>query len=243
MTIPAFSQEHLDLTHTFDERTIYWPTEKGFQLIRESYGVTDLGYFYAANRFACAEHGGTHIDAPIHFWKEGETVDKIPLDRLIGPGACVDVSQKCAADPDYEVTVEDLLAWEKGTGESLADRIVLLRTGFASRWPDRKTYLGTDKTGREGVANLHFPGLHPAAADWLITRREVRAVGIDTASIDHGQTRDYPTHVRLFRSGVPAFENVAIPAELPPRGFTVTALPMKIGAGSGAPCRIIATVE
>ena len=90
---------------------------------------------------------------------------------------------------------------------------------------------------------MHFPGLDPAAADWLITRRKIRLVGIDTASIDHGQTRDYPTHQRLFRDGVPALENVAAMDGLPADGFSVTALPMKIKGGSGAPCRIVATIE
>ena len=233
----------IDLTHTFDESTIYWPTEKGFVLQRGPAGVTEQGYFYAANRFSCAEHGGTHVDAPQHFWKGGQTVDQIPLERLIGKGALIDVSRVCGADPDYRVTVEDLKSWEEQTNESLAGRIVLLYTGFCRHWPDRKAYLGTAEQGREAVAELHFPGLHPAAADWLVTKRQVLAVGIDTASIDLGQSSTYPTHVRLFRDNVPALENVANLDQLPPSGFTVIALPMKIKDGSGSPCRIVALIE
>jgi kynurenine formamidase len=239
----ATASRMIDLTYTFDDETIYWPTEDGFKLIRQSAGVTEEGYYYAANRFMCAEHGGTHIDSPIHFWQGGQTVDRVPLSRLVGPAACVDVSRKCAADRDYEIKVEDLEAWEKEHKASLNDRIVLLRTGFGRHWPDREKYLGTKETGRVGVANLHFPGLDAAAADWLVTRRKIRMVGIDTASIDHGQTRTYPTHVRLFRDGVPALENVAAMDELPAEGFTVIALPMKIGGGSGAPCRIVAIID
>lgn len=233
----------IDLTHTFDERTIYWPTEGGFELVRGSAGITEQGYYYTANRFQCAEHGGTHLDAPIHFWEGGQTVDQIPLSRLVGPGACVDVSRKCSMDRDYQVAVEDFQAWENASGASLEGRIILIRTGFARHWPDRKKYLGTEKTGREGVADLHFPGLDPVAADWLITKRRIRAVGIDTASIDHGQTRDFPTHVRLFRDGVPALENIADLSQLPMQGFRVMALPMKIGGGSGAPCRVVAILD
>jgi kynurenine formamidase len=233
----------VDLTHPFDETTIYWPTEEGFKLLRGSAGVTERGYYYAANRFMGAEHGGTHIDAPIHFWKGGQTVDEIPLDRLIGPAVCVDVTQKCAADRDYQVTVEDFETWESANKASLRARIVLIRTGFARYWPDREKYLGTGETGRAAVAKLHFPGLDPSAADWLITRRNVRMVGIDTASIDHGQTQTYPTHVRLFRDNVPALENVANTDQLPADGFRVIALPMKIGGGSGGPCRIVAIIE
>jgi kynurenine formamidase len=233
----------IDLTHTFDESTIYWPTEDGFKLLRGPAGVTEKDYFYSANRFMCAEHGGTHIDAPIHFWKDGQTVDQIPLERLMGPGACVDVSRKCAADRDYQVTVEDCEAWETTSGESLENRIVLIRTGFGRRWPDRAKYLGTAEQGPAALANLHFPGLDPAAAEWLVSRRRIRMVGIDTASIDHGQTTNYPTHQRLFRDNVPALENVAAMDALPPSGFTLIALPMKIGGGSGAPCRVVAMLN
>jgi kynurenine formamidase len=236
-------KQTIDLTHSFNAETIYWPTEEGFKLLRGPASFTESGYYYAANRFTCAEHGGTHIDAPIHFWKGGQTVDQVPLARLVGPGACVDVSQKCVADRDYQVRVEDFDAWEKANNRTLEDRIVLIRTGFGRHWPDREKYLGTAEQGKAAVAKLRFPGLDPAAADWLVTRRRIRLVGIDTASIDHGQTQDYPTHQRLFRAGVPALENVAAMDGLPADGFTVFALPMKIGGGSGAPCRVIAVLD
>jgi kynurenine formamidase len=233
----------IDLTHPFDANTIYWPTEDGFKLIPETAGVTEQGYYYASNRLMCAEHGGTHIDAPRHFAKEGQTLDQVPLERLIGPAACVDVTKRCAADRDYQVTVEDFTAWEAAHKASLEDRIVLIRTGLSRHWPDREKYLGTSEQGKAAVAKLHFPGLDPSAADWLITKRHIRCVGIDTASIDHGQTHDYPTHQRLFRDNVPALENVANVAELPEIGFTIAALPMKIAGGSGGPCRIVAILD
>jgi kynurenine formamidase len=240
---PTNGKRMLDLTHTFDESTIYWPTEEGFKLLREAAGVTEQGYYYAANRFMCAEHGGTHLDAPIHFFQGGQTVEQVPLERLIGPGACVDVSRKCEADRDYQVTVEDFTTWEKTHNATLEDRIVLIRTGYARHWPDREKYLGTAEQGKAAVAKLRFPGLDPSAADWLVSRRRIRMVGIDTASIDHGQTANYPTHQRLFRDNVPALENVAAMDALPETGFTLVALPMKIGGGSGAPCRVIAIVD
>jgi kynurenine formamidase len=232
----------IDLTHPFDKTTIYWPTEDGFKLIPESAGYTDKGYYYASNRFMCAEHGGTHIDAPIHFFEKGQTVDQIPVDRLIGPGACVDVTHECAADRDYQIAVEDFQKWEATNKASLENRIVLIRTGFGRFWPDREKYLGTKDQGKAAVAKLHFPGLDPSAADWLIIRRHIRIVGIDTASIDHGQTHNYPTHQRLFRDNVPALENVAELDKLPADNFTVVALPIKIRGGSGGPCRVVATL-
>lgn len=239
----ADTKRLVDLTHAFDDSTIYWPTEDSFKLIREAAGISEQGYYYAANRFMCAEHGGTHLDAPIHFFEQGKTVDQLSLGRLIGPGACVDVTQKCAADRDYQVTVEDFEKWEADHKATLDDRIVLIRTGYSRYWPDRAKYLGTAEQGKAAVAKLHFPGLDPVAADWLVKRRKIRMVGIDTASIDHGQTKDYPTHQRLFRDGVPALENVADLDKLPADTFSIAALPMKIKGGSGAPCRIVAMVE
>jgi len=239
----AAAQTIVDLSHPFDENTVYWPTETGFVLERISAGVTERGYFYAANRFRAPEHGGTHLDAPIHFWRGGQTVDAVPLERLMGDGACVDVSRACAADRDYLVTVEDLKRWEAEHEASLADKVVLLRTGFAARWPDRERYLGTTATGREAVSQLHFPGLDPSAAEWLAVERRVRLVGIDTASIDHGPSRDFSSHVALSRNGVPALENLASLERLPATGIRVIALPMKIAGGSGGPCRAVAVLE
>ena len=170
----------VDLTHAFDDSTVYWPTEAGFELLRGSSGVTERGYYYSANRFSAAEHGGTHVDAPIHFFANRQTVDEIPLNRLIGEGVVIDVSNSCAKQPNYQVTVADLRSWEEQHNRQLVDVIVLLHTGFSRHWDDRQRYLGTDKRGDEGVANLRFPGLHPDAARWLVDHRAIKSIGIDT---------------------------------------------------------------
>lgn len=234
--------EFIDLTHPFDGETIYWPTETGFQLQRGTGGVTPKGYFYAANRFAAAEHGGTHIDAPFHFSREGRTVDQIPLKQLMGEGVVIDVSGKCADNPDYQVGIDDVRRWEEKHRRQLADVIVLLRTGYGRHWPNRQKYLGTDETGSGAVAKLHFPGLAPEAAKWLVEQRLIKSIGIDTASIDRGQSTRFGSHVTLFEHNVPAFENVAGLETLPEIGFRVIALPMKIAEGTGAPLRIVALV-
>ena len=230
----------VDLTHPFNAATIYWPTEKGFQFQRGDNGLTAKGYYYAANRFTTAEHGGTHLDAPRHFSAEGQTADQIPLQRLIGEAAVIDVREACAADPVYVVTIDDLMAWEMRHQCSLHDRIVLLKTGWAHRWGHRTAYLGTSRQGPGAVAALRFPGLDPLAARWLAEQRRIKAVGIDTASIDHGPSTHFETHVVLCHAGIPIFENVGTLDPLPPSGAVVTALPMKIEGGSGGPLRIIA---
>ncbi|MFQ6114380.1 MAG: cyclase family protein [bacterium] len=233
----------IDLTYTFDQNTVFWPTAKEFQLESVHAGITDAGYYYTANNFCTSEHGGTHIDAPIHFYKDGNTVDAISLEQLIGRGVVVDVSEKCAADRDYQVQVEDFTAWEDKHGTRLNDVIVLLRTGFGQYWPARVDYMGTDERGEQAVAKLHFPGLHPEAAKWLAENRSVRAIGLDTPSIDYGQSTLFESHVKLFQNNIVAFENVANLDQLPEKDFTVIALPMKIGGGSGGPLRIVAMVE
>lgn len=236
----------VDLSHPFDEQTVYWPTaEKTFRLEKDAEGVTEAGYFYAANSFSTAEHGGTHIDAPVHFAEGRHTVEQIPLEQLTGRAVLVDVSAKCAADPDYQVSADDFAAWEREHGALPADEgvIVLLRTGFGSRWPDRRSYMGTDERGAAAVSKLHFPGLHPDAARWLTRERRVKAVGLDTPSIDYGQSTLFESHRILFEQNVPAFENLANLDQLPAKDFHVIALPMKIRGGSGGPLRAIAIVK
>jgi kynurenine formamidase len=230
----------VDLTHAFDADTIYWPTAEGFRLEQVAHGVTERGYFYAANQFCTAEHGGTHLDAPIHFYEGRHASEEIPIEQLIGRGVVVDVNENCATDPDYRVPVEDFETWEEEHGRLPEGAIVLLKTGWGDRWGDREAYLGTALTGPEAVPELHFPGLHPDAARWLVTERSIKAIGLDTPSIDYGQSVLFESHVALFEANVPAFENVAHLDRLPPKGFVVAALPMKIRGGTGGPLRIVA---
>jgi kynurenine formamidase len=231
----------VDLTHAFSESTIYWPTDTaGFVHEELAYGPTEAGFFYSSYRFESAEHGGTHLDAPIHFAEGRRTADEIPLSDLIGPAVVVDVSDR--AHPDYLVSVADLEGWEAEHGSIPGGAIVLLRTGWGERWDDRAAYLGTELTGPEAVAELHFPGLAPEAARWLVENRDIVALGLDTPSLDYGQSADFATHVILNSADIAGFENVANLAELPPTGAYVVALPMKIEGGSGGPLRIVAFV-
>jgi len=239
---PFPSGELVDLTHPFDERTVYWPTSDAFRLDTVAEGLTPAGYYYAANNLFTAEHGGTHIDAPIHFAEGRPSVDQIPLTRFFGHAVLVDVSSRAESDADYQVTVEDLVNWESEHGQIPPGTIMLIRTGFARYWPDAARYLGTDERGEEAVAQLHFPGLHPDAARWLVDNRPVRAVGIDTASIDFGQSTAFESHQVLFASEIPAFENLMALDRLPPTGAFVVALPMKIAGGSGGPLRAVAVL-
>jgi kynurenine formamidase len=232
----------VDLTHDLAEDSPFWPTAEGYRHEVASFGKTPGGWFYSSYNLRFSEHGGTHLDAPIHFAEGGQSADQVPLDRLIGPAAVIDVSKASAANRDYQFTVADLENWERANGR-VADRtIILFHTGYSKFWPDRKSYMGTNERGPEAVAKLHFPGLSPELARFLTEQRKVAAVGLDTPSLDYGQSKDFMVHRTLLGANIPGFENVANLDQLPAKGATVVALPTKIRAGSGAPLRIVALI-
>ena len=233
----------IDLSHPYDDKTLYWPTSPLFVHHEDTWGMAEGGYWYTSATLTTSEHGGTHLDAPVHFARGRHAVDQIPLDQLIGPAVVVDVSAKCIGDRDYQVSTEDFLAWERAEGVRIPrDAILLIRTGYSQYWPDAARYLGTAERGPAAVPKLHFPGIHPDAARWLAAERPVKAVGIDTASVDYGQSTRYETHQVLYGIDIPGLENLTNLDRLPPRGAHVIALPMKIAGGSGAPLRAIAVV-
>jgi kynurenine formamidase len=231
----------VDLSHAFGSRTLYWPTSASkFRLETLASGTTEGGYFYAANSFCTPEHGGTHLDAPIHFAERGRTVADIPLEQLVAPAVVIDVSSKAAADRNYRLTIQDIWAFEKQHGTIARGTMVLLRTGWSRHWPDAKAYLGDDTPG--DASKLSFPSYGVAAAKQLVEDRGASALGIDTASIDYGPSTDFMVHRIAGAANVPGLENLTNLEQLPARGAFVVALPMKIEGGSGGPLRAIALV-
>jgi kynurenine formamidase len=146
------------------------------------------------------------------------------------------------ADRDYQVGVQDIESWEKDHGRILENTIILFRTGYGQFYPDREKYFGTSKTGQAAIPELHFPGISPAATQWLVENRNIKAMGLDTPSLDYGQSKEFKTHQILLGLNKPGFENLANLEQLPAKGIYIVALPMKIAKGSGAPLRIIATL-
>ncbi len=235
------SSRLVDLTHAFDGTTVYWPTSPtGFRLDTLTWGQTEGGYFYSAASLATPEHGGTHLDAPVHFGEGRQTTDQIPLAKLIAPGVIIDVAESAARDPDYRLTPEDVLRFERAHGRIGPGTIVLLRTGWGRKWPDKKAYLGDDAPG--DASNLHFPSFGEEAARLLVQDRRVAALGADVASIDYGASTDFAVHRIAAAADVPGLENLANLDELPETGFLVIALPMKIRGGTGGPLRAVAVV-
>ena len=231
----------VDLTHTFDATTPYWPTAtRGFELTTVHEGKTDEGYFYSAFSFCAPEHGGTHLDAPFHFAEGGRAMDTVPVRQLMAPAVVIDVTGQAAKDADYRLTVADVQGFETRQGRIAPGTIVLLRTGWSARWPDKKRYLGDDKPG--DASGLHFPAYGREATELLVRERKVGVLGVDSASVDHGPSRDFIVHQVGAAANVPNLENLASLEALPATGAWVIALPMKIGGGSGGPVRAIALV-
>ena len=232
--------EWIDLTYTFNEETLHWPTAQPFQFDTVFAGQTDAGYYYEAHRFSTEEHVGTHLDAPIHFYENRNRAHEVPLEQLIGEAVVVDVSMQVEQNRDYRISVEDIESWEAEFGQIPDGSILLFRTGWGQYWPDAEQYMGTAETGESALDDLSFPGIHHETAEWLVNNRDINAVGLDTPSLDYGQSEEFKSHVILHEQNIPGFENIANLERLPETGAKVVALPMKIEDGSGGPLRIVA---
>jgi kynurenine formamidase len=231
----------VDLSHAYGEDTLYWPTSPSkFEKRELAFGETEGGWFYSAYTVCTPEHGGTHLDAPLHFAEGGMANHEIPLEKLVAPAVVIDVTDAAGRDRNYRLTVKDVRAFEERHGRIAPGTIVLLRTGWSRHWPDAAAYLGDDTPG--SVENLEFPGYGADAARVLVTERRVALLGIDTASIDYGRSQDFVVHRIAAEHDVGGLENLTNLDALPPTGALVLALPMKIEGGSGGPVRVVALV-
>ena len=231
----------VDLSHSYSSDTLYWPTSPSrFQKAVISFGETDNGGFYSAFSICTPEHGGTHLDAPMHFAKDGLPTDQVPLKDLIAPAIVIDVSDKAANDRNYLLSVDDVYSFEAQHGRIEPGTIILLRTGWSKYWPDARSYLGDDTPGE--VSKLTFPSYGEDGARLLVEERRVAILGIDTASADFGMSQDFVVHRIAAANNVSNLENLTNLDKLPPTGSLVIALPMKIEGGSGGPVRVVALV-
>ncbi|MCY1018148.1 cyclase family protein [Pyxidicoccus sp. MSG2] len=189
---------------------------------------------YYIRQLELGEHGGTHVDAPAHFAAGTASVDQLPVEMLSGPAAVLDVTAQVAGNPDYAVSPTDIEAWERAHGPLQPQHLVLIRTGWASRWPDEQRYRNADAAGV-----LHFPGLSVAASQ-VLRQRKVRAIGIDTLSTDPGPNASFEQHKDFLPGGGYHIENLADLSALPPVGAFLVVSPLSVKDGSGAPARVFA---
>ncbi len=233
----------LEMTYPYDESTIYWPTAKSFKLEKVSWGIGEGGWWYASNEFSASEHGGTHVDAPIHFAEKGRTIEQIPLEEWIGPVVKLDVTEKCEKNRDYLLGVDDVNIWEKKYGKIPDGSWIIMYTGIDTKYyPDKKKVLGTDKTGEEAIPELSFPGFSSESVKFLIEERNITGIAIDTPSIDYGKSKEFKVHQVLCGADKLALENIANLDKLPSSGATLYVIPMLINQGTGAPARVFAII-
>ena len=231
----------VDLTHPFNTSSIYWPTTpSGFGYAPIANGKTEGGWYYSAGAFQAPEHGGTHIDAPVHFKENAATVDQVPVERLVAPVLVIDCSSQASSDHDYEMQMSDIVSFEIRNGPIAKGSIVLMRTGWSSRYGDKRDYMGDDTPG--DASGLHFPGFSEEVMHVLAEQRGVAAVGLDTASLDPGKSTTFMAHRIAAAAGVPGFENLTNLDKLPAKGAILMALPMKIEGGTGGPLRAVAMI-
>jgi kynurenine formamidase len=225
----------LDLSYAINDKLVPWPGDAKFFEAKINASVEKNGYF--TRSFWMLEHYGTHLDAPAHFSPGKDTVDQIPAKQLFGPAVVIDVRAESAKNMDYQLTAARVEEWEKLHGRVPEGAIVLLRTGWASRWPDAKKYRNQDAQGK-----MHFPGFSAAAAELLIQRR-VSGLGCDTLSVDYGASDDYSVHHLALGAGLYQLENLADLSELPESGAILMVAPIKLEGGSGGPVRVFALLS
>lgn len=224
----------VDLAWPISERTHGWPGDpQGFRA-EVSEAARAAGYF--SRSFSMPEHFGTHLDAPIHFPPGTIPLDAISVERLFGPAVVMDVTAPVASQADYRLRAADVEAWERRNGTIPRGAIVLLRTGWAARWPDVARYRNFDENGV-----MRFPGYSVEAARRLV-ERGVAGLGIDTLSVDYGPSLEFEVHRVTHGAGVYHLENLADLSALPERGASLVVAPIKLEGGSGGPVRVFAVL-
>lgn len=228
-----------DLTYPVNNITLDWGGKQfEINITQEDVKESNSPYYYQVDEISTPTHLGTHLDAPCHFGKGLWCVSDIPPKRLFSrPGYVIDISSKCEKVSEYMLSEDDLKLWLKETGKIEDGAILLVRTGWSRHWPNREEYFGIDSENK-----MHFPGISPAAANSLLSRKfNIYGIGIEGPSVDPGLSTDFQTHVILARNNIFNLENVGpLIAKLPKSGFLITALPIRIDGSSGSPVRIIA---
>jgi kynurenine formamidase len=233
--VPAGLTRVVDLSYAINDKLVAWPGDTRVFEATVNGTVEKDGYF--TRSFWMLEHYGTHLDAPAHFPPGKTAVEQIPAEKLFGPAVVIDVQAESAKDADYRLTTERIARWEKEHGKIPEHAVVLLRTGWASRWPDVAKYRNQDAQGK-----MHFPGYSVEAAK-LLMERHVNGLGCDTLSIDYGASGDFPVHHVVLGAELYQLENLANLGELPETGAFLIVAPIKLEGGSGGAARVFALLR
>lgn len=237
----------VDLSHIQSKDATTWPGNPSYNFTILFRGFAEqYGFWLENNHFSMPEHMGTHVDAPVHTVKGMWKTHQIPVEKLHGAGVIIDVKAKVKANPDYRVMVDDLMKWEKKFGEIPRHAIIIMNSGWSDKYPNKTLIFGSNQ--HDNPSSFHFPSWHVDAVTWLINKRQINAVGVDTPSTDYGQAianPNYPRscHVTLGENNVIGIENVANLDKVPETGSTIYMPVLKIFDGSGGPARVFATYD
>ena len=223
----------VDLTHPLPPDFPTYFGEPGLR-IEELFNFAQNGF--NLNMWHLNEHTGTHMDAPLHFSADGLSTDEISVDNLVVPLAVIDITAKAEADPDAEVTVEDITAWEERNGTLPEGCCVALRSGWDGRAPT-EAFRNADA---DGV--MHFPGFSIEATTLMLEQRNVAGMAVDTLSLDHGPSQTFDTHYAWLPTGRWGLECLANLGDVPEDGATLVVGAPKIVGASGGPSRLFALV-
>lgn len=235
----------IDLTYPLDSNTLHWLTARPFEMKLKHNGTVNSAvssdtFWYQSEDIELSTHTGTHLDAPCHFSKGKWCVSDIPLEHLLNrPVAMVDVAKECIMNRTYQVSIEDIEKNEKSQGRIADGSVVFFKTGWSRFWPIKEEYFGTETND---PSQARFPGLSPTAAAWLAQNRAIVGVAIEGPSVDAARSQSFGTHVNLFEKNIYAIENVPNLHRMPPRGATVTIIPLRLEKASGSPVRVIANL-
>ena len=229
---PALAQaagKVVDLTHAYDGS---FPTFDGKPGILFEPDVVFADSGYQLWKLTIFEHTGTHIDAPLHFTTDGRSVDALPPARLVAPLCVVDIAAKAADDANATVEPEDVEAWVSANGAIPAGACVAMRSGWAAKLAEPA--YRTDSDG-----NFAFPGFSKAATD-MLAELDVGSIGVDTLSLDPGNSADFAVHNSWLPGGRFGIENLAGLEQLPAAGATIFIGAPAHKGGTGGPARVLA---
>jgi kynurenine formamidase len=233
--LPATWPEHMPFAH----KNWSWFEEDG---LPTGACTCSLGP-YVTHFFILDEHAGTHVDAPSHYFREGDSSEKIDLSKLIGPAAVIDLRQLDGEAEDGAspaITVAHLEAWEAEHGHFEPGEVALLLTGWSKHYVK----------GEAGRAFLHEPVVLQSRPAWpapeadaaiFLHERGVNAIGIDAPSMGSAEEGNEVHRAGLGRE-MAFIEGLTNLDQLPTRGASFVFLPIKMAVASGAPGRAIAVL-
>lgn len=221
----------IDLTHPITEGMPVWPGDPHIFIENVSDFQND-GYYM--NNISMSEHTGTHIGAPLHFYPFGSDVTQIPLQNLIMKALKINLTKHTSKNPDYLLTINDIIKWEEENTRITSQYLMLIETGWSQYWGKPKVYFGFKHE------EMHFPGISLDAIVFLAEQRKIKTIGIDSAGIDGGLSLDFIVNKYCSDNNIYHLENLTNLSQVKETGALIFIGALPIRGGSGSPCRILA---